>query len=667
MTTNVTALRLQLRAAGFSPLPAQGKKPPMQGWSEKFDTTDAEIRLWPKTWHLAHNTGILAKFAPGLDIDIKVPEAAQAIEALAREYFEENGNVLVRFGERPKRLIPLRTDEPFDKLVRNLAAPDGSLQKIEILGDGQQYIVDGIHPETERPYGWHGGELANSKREDLPYVRRADMEKFLDAAVKLLIEEFGFTDQSSAQTNDDARRERPDTRWGEINERALANLDRWVPKLFPTAERSQKGYRVKSADLGRGREEDLSITPHGIKYFGDHDMGDPRHGRRSAIDVVMEWNHLEFIPAAEWLEDRLARADLPPAEKPEPPKGRRFRLKPFSEITLSNAPTYLVKGILPRTGLAVVWGPPKCGKSFWTFDLVMHVATDRPYRGRRVQQGAVVYLALEGGSGFAGRVEAWRRRCLAEDHGRVPFYLLDVPVDLVADRDALIEAIRQQLDGTRPAVIVIDTLNRALLGDENKSDDMAKFIRAADAVRTAFGCLVVVVHHCGVVGTRPRGHTSLAGADDAQIAVERDKDGNIVAKIEHMKDGEAGTVIASKLERVELGTDTDGDSLSSCVIVPAEGVAAGVKLTKVQKFAFELLQKLMKSESDTVEAPKDAPLPASTRICLSDTWRKAFYRTYPAEKMDTKKKALLRATLDLEELKLIELWNEYVWVRDQSK
>ena len=70
---------------------------------------------------------------------------------------------------------------------------------------------------------------------------------------------------------------------------------------------------------------------------------------------------------------------------------------------------YLVKGIIPRAGLVVVWGPPKCGKSFWTFDLVMHVALAWDYRGRRVQHGAVVYLALEGGKGFEARVEAFRR------------------------------------------------------------------------------------------------------------------------------------------------------------------------------------------------------------------------------------------------------------------
>src|SRR5262245_2064996 len=156
MIDNVTALRLHLRKAGFHPLPLEGKAPRMPGWQRKFDTTKDEIRLWPKTWHLAQNTGVLAKFAPAIDIDITIEEA---VEALAREFFEERGDVHVRYGKPPKRLIPLRTNEPFAKLSRVFTAPNGEQQKIEILGDGQQYVVDGTHPETRQPYRWHGGDL----------------------------------------------------------------------------------------------------------------------------------------------------------------------------------------------------------------------------------------------------------------------------------------------------------------------------------------------------------------------------------------------------------------------------------------------------------------------------------------------------------------------------
>jgi hypothetical protein len=117
---------------------------------------------------------------------------------LAREFFEEHGDIHVRFGLPPKRLIPLRTDEPFTKQLRMFTAPDGSEQKIEILGDGQQYVVDGIHPDTRKPYAWFDGELTTIKRENLPYVRREDAGRFLEAATKLLIEEHGFVLKSAA-------------------------------------------------------------------------------------------------------------------------------------------------------------------------------------------------------------------------------------------------------------------------------------------------------------------------------------------------------------------------------------------------------------------------------------------------------------------------------------
>jgi len=110
---------------------------------------------------------------------------------------------------------------------------------------------------------------------------------------------------------------RKKTRFGALNERALANLDKWVPKLFPTAKRTRKGgYRVTSADLGRGVEEDVSFTPNGIKYFGIADQGDKRKGRRTPVALVAEWQHAELPQAAEWLEKALGSEEPPPAPKP---------------------------------------------------------------------------------------------------------------------------------------------------------------------------------------------------------------------------------------------------------------------------------------------------------------------------------------------------------------
>src|SRR5262249_1766079 len=154
----------------------------------------------------------------------------------------------------------------------------------------------------------------------------------------------------------------------------------------------------------------------------------------------------------------------------------------------------------PRTGLVVVWGPPKCGKSFWTFDLVLHVALGREYRGRRVQQGPVVYCAFEGGGGYSARAEAFRQRNLPAEHDPFDFFLLDAQIDLVKDQPDIVAAIRAQ--NAAPACVVLDTLNRSLNGSESNDKDMAQYIRAADAIREAFDCVVIIVHHCGV--ERPR-------------------------------------------------------------------------------------------------------------------------------------------------------------------
>ena len=181
-------IRRALLRNGYSPIPVNGKAPPMNGWEKKFQTNNAEIDLWSKTWPTATNTGILTQRTPAVDIDIMVPAAAEAIEQIARNTFGEHGDILTRFGRAPKRAILLRTDEPFKKIVRLFVAPDGSEHKIEVLADGQQIVVDGIHPDINKPYSWHGGSPCTTQREQLPYVREAELRAFLDEATRVLVE-----------------------------------------------------------------------------------------------------------------------------------------------------------------------------------------------------------------------------------------------------------------------------------------------------------------------------------------------------------------------------------------------------------------------------------------------------------------------------------------------
>src|SRR5207244_2584184 len=124
-------------------------------------------------------------------------------------------------------------------------------------------------------------------------------------------------------------------------------------------------------------------------------------------------------------------------------------------------------------------------------------------------------------------------------------------LDLVADHQELIAAIKSQLDTESPTAVVLDTLNRSLRGSESSDEDMTAYIRAADAIREAFNCAVIVIHHCGTDGTRPRGHTSLSGAVDVQLKVSRDSSDNVIVEVELAKDGPQGERITSQLERFQ--------------------------------------------------------------------------------------------------------------------
>jgi len=171
---------------------------------------------------------------------------------------------------------------------------------------------------------------------------------------------------------------------------------------------------------------------------------------------------------------------------------------------------YLIDELLPRTGLAVIWGPPKSGKSFWTIDVAMHVALGWQYRDRFVEQGSVVYLALEGQRGMRKRVLAFLKHHFVDKPVPViPFHLILVPVKVTSHAKTLIEEMRFELGDDVPKLIVIDTLARAIVGDETGAKDMGAFIQAADNVRLAFNCCVLVVHHSGWAGDHSHGSSAL--------------------------------------------------------------------------------------------------------------------------------------------------------------
>jgi len=296
----------------------------------------------------------------------------------------------------------------------------------------------------------------------------------------------------------------------------------------------------------------------------------------------------------------------------------------------------------------------------------MHVARGWEYRDLRVKQGPVVYCALEGVSGFKNRIAA-SRKTYPESKG-APMSLMFTPLDLVKDRKALIESIRAQLpEGVNPAVVTLDTLNRSLVGSESKDEDMAAYVRAADAVRDAFDCLVVIIHHCGHSADRPRGHSSLLGAADVLIAVKRDDANNIVATVENSKDGPAGLEIVSRLVVVDLGQDEDGDTITSCIIESVgeaavkKAATSASKLTKGAKNAFRALHMALGELGEI--PPASSHIPTGVRAITVKQWRDRAFKTgiSTSDKPHAASVAFNRASETLLAAGKIGIWELYVW------
>ncbi len=190
--TATADLRLQLRKNGYDPLPLIGKAPAPKEWQKRIDTSEGDIQTWSKVYPNATNTGVLTRLVPTLDLDVVDEEAIRAIEELVRANHEEHGLVLMRTGKPPKLAIPFQTNEPFGKIIANLVAPNGTTHKIEFLGNGQQVVAAGVHPETGKPYRWHGGDLCNTRREELPYIREATARALVDELAEILVADFGY-------------------------------------------------------------------------------------------------------------------------------------------------------------------------------------------------------------------------------------------------------------------------------------------------------------------------------------------------------------------------------------------------------------------------------------------------------------------------------------------
>lgn len=351
---------------------------------------------------------------------------------------------------------------------------------------------------------------------------------------------------------------------------------------------------------------------------------------------------------------------------------RDFGTVMADDIEIDPEPEFLVHGLLTAGGLSAIWGEPGCGKSFLALDLAMSVATGRPFLGRTVQAGGVVYVAAEGGRGFKKRVVAYRQR--RGIPAGAPFALIPANVDLCTEHhetDALLDEIRRIASGIDCPLrlVVIDTLARAMSGgNENDSLDMGHLIKNADRIREATGANVMFVHHNGKDKDRKtRGHSSFYGALDTGIEVAvSEATGARRAVLMKQKDSEDGIELPFRLDVVTVACGEDGAGITSCVIEAAEPESGARedqdrtrRLTGVTALVLDALRKAVADHG--AAPPPSGNIPPGVKAVSPELWRKYFYQTRTTESPDANRVAFKRAVTELQNRQVVGCWGDFAW------
>ena len=212
--------------------------------------------------------------------------------------------------------------------------------------------------------------------------------------------------------------------------------------------------------------------------------------RRRALGILQDATRIIYGSNGTWKTDLTERArQLAERVTPAPAQAGPKTSWTAAELLSSEfqRPPFLVDGLL-LAGLTMLGGRPKIGKSWLALQLVQAVGTGGAFLGQRVEQGRCLYLALED--------PPWR---LAERMKAQGWEDLAAQVDFQTVgslRAGGGEVLAGMIRGGEYRLVVVDTLSRALAGDQNDGQAMiAALTPLQEAAHAAKAAVVMVDHH----------------------------------------------------------------------------------------------------------------------------------------------------------------------------
>lgn len=255
------------------------------------------------------------------------------------------------------------------------------------------------------------------------------------------------------------------------------------------------------------------------------------------------------------------------------------KLKSIFDVLNAVPPTWQVRNLIPRGAVIVAFGRSQVAKTFMALEMAACVALSLPFLGMKVRQGSVVYLMGEGGAGLTNRVKALSQKYPDLEGAPISFWTNSILV--TTEWAGMVLAIQDfEKEKGQVGLVVIDTLSQTIVGNEDKAEDMAAYIRSATAIAQHTSAPVLVLHHPGKDEDRgPRGSSSLTGNVDVVIKLVTDENGVRTGTTRStaggkMRDGRPMDFQFRLLE-VDLGFDEDGEQITTCVVKPVNKVTEG--------------------------------------------------------------------------------------------
>ncbi len=167
-----------------------GKRPTDSGWLERT-LTRSEIA------EHHGNFGLRTRTRPTLDADLEDARLAKIVGDVTDQTI---GRAPRRTGRAPRFAVVCKlVGEPIPKHILTIRERDGrDLGKVEILGDGQQVVIQGTHPDTGAPYSWANGTATGDASilcdalETLPVLSAAIIRDTLFPAIANAMQRIGL-------------------------------------------------------------------------------------------------------------------------------------------------------------------------------------------------------------------------------------------------------------------------------------------------------------------------------------------------------------------------------------------------------------------------------------------------------------------------------------------